>query len=80
MTFDIRQYILEQNDVREGLWDKVKGAALSGVNVVKDSEGRTGKVIKADKTHATVRWEDGKTDKIGFVELDRKDGVWFWQI
>lgn len=132
MTFDIREYILEQNDarqtplsegkmskaegramlkklmlaaakkgmsekefwdymdpkewedmrfpIREGIWDKFKGALRSGVNVVKDSEGRTGKAIRADRTHVTVRWEDGGTDKINFDELDRKGGAWFWQI
>lgn len=81
MTFDLRKYIIEQNDVKvEGIWSSIKSAILSGVNVVKDSNNCTGKIVSVNTKYATVKWEGGSTEKVGFYELERKNGAWYRKV
>ncbi len=70
MTFDIRQYILEQNDAHP---------LVEGYDV-RDSEGNIGRIVSTTKTHATVHWENGNKDVIAHIELEQRGKYWHWEI
>ncbi len=74
MPFDIRQYITEANDALRPV--------QSATTKVIDSDGKVGKVVGVDKTHAHIRWKNGDTDKVAFYELEMspKLKAWVWRI